>query len=139
MDGLERLVRLYRRKGVHLSASRFNTRRDGTGLDLLLIGNIEVPPSRRGNGLGTAVMQGLLRYADKHRLIACLTVDDGKSGTPRHKLMRWYKRLGFTETAGSQFDRPGGVPEGMYRLPERYVEEEKHKRVAVGRPSENRM
>ena len=87
--------------------------------DLITLGMLEVPKANRKQGVGTAVMNELINYADENRKRIWLTPglpDDRKGTTSRGRLVKFYKRFGFVENKGRNKDFTLTV--GMYRLPQ---------------------
>jgi len=73
----------------------------------LKLDTLVVPKGIRKEGLGTKVMEELIRYADAHgfRLILSVAVHDDRMGTTsRARLIRFYKRFGFVENKGRNKD-----------------------------------
>jgi GNAT superfamily N-acetyltransferase len=87
--------------------------------DDLRLANMVVPPERRGQGIGSAVMQELTALADEHGLRATLTpAERGYHGsTSPARLRDFYKRFGFVENKGRTKDF--SLSDGMYREPRR--------------------
>jgi protein-tyrosine phosphatase/GNAT superfamily N-acetyltransferase len=77
---------------------------------------VKVPESKRGQGVGNAVMHALKRHADKHgHQIALKAEAHGKGGLSTAKLKKWYKAHGFVENKGRKKDY--SIFESMYRDP----------------------
>ncbi len=86
--------------------------------DELALGILEIPKADRKKGIGTAVMQDLVDYADDLQKRIVLTpsgrnLDVGT--TSRGRLVKFYKRFGFVENKGRNKDFE--ISDGMYRLP----------------------
>lgn len=77
-------------------------------------GMIKVAPELRGQGYGTAAMQGLVAHADQVGKPIVVT-PDGSFGTSKSDLMQWYKGLGFKKRNGD-YELPRGT---MVRHPRR--------------------
>lgn len=73
---------------------------------------IEVPKDKRGEGIGSQVMEEIVDFADAHGLTVILTAED--RGTSKKKLYKFYKGFGFVENKGMKkiFRRCN-----MYRYP----------------------
>jgi GNAT superfamily N-acetyltransferase len=79
---------------------------------------IEVPRADRKQGVGTAVMNELVDYADRVGKRIFLTPglpDDRHGTTSRGRLVKFYKRFGFVENKGRNKDFT--LSPGMYRDP----------------------
>lgn len=86
--------------------------------DALVLGMIEVPKADRKQGVGTAVMNELINYADSNKKRIILTPglkDDRHGTTSRARLVKFYKRFGFVENKGRYKDF--SISDGMYRDP----------------------
>jgi len=87
--------------------------------DVISIDMIEVDSDKRKEGVGSAVIQEIVNYADANKkeisLLPALS-DDRKGTTSRSRLVKFYKRFGFVENKGrnKDFSKKGG---SMYRLP----------------------
>lgn len=70
----------------------------------LFVDGIEIAKGHRDQGLGTALMRGLMKFADQHNMQMALT----QSPEPRKKtaLERFYRRLGFVRNGTSRFYDP---------------------------------
>jgi GNAT superfamily N-acetyltransferase len=64
---------------------------------------IVVRPECRGKGIGTQVLREILSYAETAGKPVALT-PDSVYGTPRARLEKWYKSLGFQRNAGRRKD-----------------------------------
>ena len=98
----------------NLSTFFVNERPDSISLDM-----IEVPKVDRKQGVGTAVMAELIRYADEQGKRIVLTPglpDDRHGTTSRGRLVKFYKRFGFVENKGRNKDFQ--ISDGMYREPQ---------------------
>ncbi|MHB8107883.1 MAG: GNAT family N-acetyltransferase [Candidatus Cryosericum sp.] len=80
-----------------------------------ILSRIVVPRDARGQGVGTALMQALMREADAEGAIVALTpsTDFGASSTSR--LAKFYRRFGFVPNKGRHKDF--AVREAMIRYP----------------------
>ena len=65
----------------------------------IVLHRIEIDPAFRGRGIGTAVMEVLIAFADSAGLAIALT-PEGRRGTPKAALVRWYRSLGFVPNKG---------------------------------------
>lgn len=87
--------------------------------DSISLGMIEVPNADRKQGVGTAVMNELIQYADEQGKRILLTPglkDDRHGTTSRTRLVKFYKRFGFIENKGRNKDF--SISDGMYREPQ---------------------
>jgi len=87
--------------------------------DTISLDMIEVPKSNRKQGIGTAVMNDLITYADQQGKRIVLTPglrDDRHGTTSRARLVKFYKRFGFVENKGRNKDY--SISSGMYREPQ---------------------
>lgn len=83
------------------------------------VGMLVVPKDRRSEGVGSAIMEALARFADEHGRPMKLTPahEDNLWGTTsRARLVKFYKRFGFVENKGRNKDFALGA-DVMYRLP----------------------
>ena len=80
----------------------------------LRLNQIVVPKQERGQGTGSAVMQALTDFADRHIIPMALTPDNGYGGTVS-RLRVFYRRFGFRPNTGSRKDLR--YSEAMLRLP----------------------
>ncbi len=86
--------------------------------DVITLDMIEVPKTDRKQGVGTAVMDELINYADQTNKRIILTPgqrDDRHGTTSRNRLVKFYKRFGFIENRGRNKDFT--VSQSMYRDP----------------------
>jgi GNAT superfamily N-acetyltransferase len=79
-----------------------------------VINRIVVPEDARGQGVGSDVMQQILKYADDAGSTVALSPSSDFGGNKR-RLQKWYQSLGFTSNKGSAADYE--ISESMYRLP----------------------
>jgi len=68
----------------------------------LRINQLFVPPNQQGKGIGTRVMKGLTRYADKQKKRMTLTQDPDPG--KKAKLAKFYKSHGFQKNSGKKRD-----------------------------------
>ena len=85
----------------------------GKGLDIyvfegasgfVIISELVVPKELRKEGLGTAFMQDITRWADSAGKDMALTPDTTFGGTSVGRLKKFYKRFGFVENKGRNKD-----------------------------------
>jgi predicted GNAT family acetyltransferase len=81
----------------------------------LQLGKIVVPKEQRGQGVGTAVMNDLVRQADEAGAMVTLTPAADFGGNV-NRLREFYKRFGFVENKGKNKDF--AVSDRMYRVPQ---------------------
>jgi len=87
--------------------------------DTIALDMIEVPKADRKQGVGTAVMNELIQYADERGKRIVLTPglkDDRHGTTSRNRLVKFYKRFGFVENKGRNKDF--AISDGMFREPQ---------------------
>ena len=68
----------------------------------LRVNQLFVPPKQRGKGIGTRVMKGLTKYADKQNKRMTLTQDPDPG--KKAKLAKFYKSHGFQKNSGRKRD-----------------------------------
>jgi GNAT superfamily N-acetyltransferase len=68
----------------------------------LRVNQLFVPPNMQGKGIGTRVMKGLTKYADKQNKRMTLTQDPDKG--KKAKLAKFYKSHGFESNRGRSRD-----------------------------------
>ncbi len=86
--------------------------------DVITLDMIEVPKADRKQGIGTAVMNELIDYADQTNKRIILTTgkpDDRHGTTSLKRLIKFYKRFGFIENKGRNKDFT--ISQNMYRDP----------------------
>lgn len=85
----------------------------------IVLSKIAVPREQQKQGVGTAIMQALVKFADEQRVRLALSPEaDRELGTTsRARLVRFYKRFGFVENKGRNKDYR--LSEAMYRPPAR--------------------
>lgn len=66
------------------------------------INQLYVPPQDQGKGIGTRIMKGLTKYADKTGQTITLTQDPDKG--KKRKLANFYKSHGFQSNRGRNRD-----------------------------------
>jgi predicted GNAT family acetyltransferase len=81
----------------------------------LTLSRIEVPKGQREKGIGTKVMEEIIKYADENgkRIVLSPTKEFGATSVDR--LRAFYKGFGFVENKGNNKDFT--IKELMYRLP----------------------
>lgn len=93
----------------------FHIYEDGDDINL---NSIIISKENQKEGIGSEVMQELVRFADSKgkRIILSVGVKDGAHGTTsRGRLVKFYKRFNFVENKGRNKDFT--LMGGMYRLP----------------------
>lgn len=86
--------------------------------NVITLNMLEVPKGARKEGIGSAVMQDLVNYADMQNKTIVLTPglpDDRHGTTSRSRLVKFYRRFGFVENKGRNKDFT--ISQGMYRIP----------------------
>ena len=68
----------------------------------LRVNQLFVPPKQQGKGIGTRVMKGLTKYADKQNKRMTLTQDPDPG--KKAKLAKFYKSHGFQKNSGRKGD-----------------------------------
>jgi len=83
--------------------------------EAIVVYKIIVSKSKRGEGVGTKVMQDICKYADiiRKRIELSPSKDFGASSVTR--LKKFYKQFGFVENKGRNKDYE--ISHSMYRLP----------------------
>jgi len=72
------------------------------GKKLMVLDAIVVPKVMRHCGMGTNIMQELVRIAKKYHCIFMLSPDDSLGATSKARLRRFYKRFGFVDNKGKR-------------------------------------
>ena len=80
-----------------------------------MLSHIIVPKEKRKQGIGTKVMQEIVKYADQHNFRIRLTPDNSIGGTSVSRLKSFYKRFDFVENKGR--NKNFRFNETMYRNP----------------------
>ena len=95
---LRKIDRAYGRKypGTNVDVSHDEKSGD------LRVNQLFVPPNMQGKGIGTRVMKGLTKYADKQKKRMTLTQDPDKG--KKAKLAKFYKSHGFEKNRGASRD-----------------------------------
>ena len=95
---LRKINQAYGRKypGVNVNVSHDEKTGD------LHVNKLFVPPDKQGRGIGTKVMKGLTKYADKQKKRMTLTQDPDKG--KKAKLASFYKKHGFEKNRGRSRD-----------------------------------
>jgi GNAT superfamily N-acetyltransferase len=83
--------------------------------NILTIGRIEVPKEKRGQGIGSSVMNDIIDYADANGKTIALSPSKDFGATSIARLKEFYKDLGFVENKGRNKDFT--ISESMYRPP----------------------
>lgn len=68
----------------------------------LHISSVKVHIGRRGEGVGTAVMEEIIKFADDKGLV--ITLNPEPEWGYKKKLIQWYKGHGFTHNKGRKKD-----------------------------------
>ena len=68
------------------------------------LGRIEIPETERSSGLGTAVMNDIIKMADDQGAVISLTPDKSFGGSSVSRLKKFYKQFGFVENKGKNKD-----------------------------------
>jgi len=68
------------------------------------LGRIEIPETERSSGLGTAVMNDIIKMADDQGAVISLTPDKSFGGSSVSRLKKFYKKFGFVENKGKSKD-----------------------------------
>lgn len=89
--------------------------------NVLSLGRIVIPEGKRGEGVGSNVMQDLIDYADKNNLKIILTPSTDFGATSVARLNKFYKKFGFIDNRGK--NRDFSHKESMYRVPEESQQE----------------
>ena len=89
--------------------------------NVLSLGRIVIPEGKRGEGVGSNVMQDLIDYADKNNLKIILTPSTDFGATSVARLNKFYKKFGFIDNRGK--NRDFSHKESMYRVPEESKQE----------------
>ena len=66
------------------------------------VNQLFVPPDQQGKGIGTRIMKGLGKYADKNNMQISLNQDPDKG--KKAKLAKFYKSHGFQSNRGKSRD-----------------------------------
>lgn len=80
----------------------------------MVIDKIVIPPSGRGQGVGTEVMNEVIGFADANKIPLSLTPSSDFGGN-KSRLEGFYKRLGFEKNSGR--NRDFEISESMRRYP----------------------
>ena len=91
----------------------------GTSYKYIRPVQIEVAKDKRKQGLGTAFMEDLIRFADERGLQIRLNPSDKMGATSLGRLERFYKRFGLVKNAGRNKDF--SISERFYRDPKKTI------------------
>ena len=84
---------------------------------IIVLDRIIIPPNRRKQGVGTAIMKLLCRYADETKSVLMLSPSISLGATSIERLKRFYRKFGLKSNMGRtkiyQFPNYG-----MYRFPQ---------------------
>lgn len=89
--------------------------------DYIILDSLIVPPNMRKQGVGSAIMQEIVNYADmvgKRLELSPGQKDDFHGTTSRRRLVNFYKRHGLIENKGRNKDF--SISKSMYRNPKEY-------------------
>jgi hypothetical protein len=81
----------------------------------LILSKIALPKEDRKSGIGTDVMNELVKFADSQNKTVTLSPSTDFGGTSVSRLKEFYKTFGFVENKGRNKDF--SISETMYRLP----------------------
>jgi GNAT superfamily N-acetyltransferase len=70
----------------------------------LKIDGIRLPKDKRGQGIGSKVMQALVDFADDHNLLCVLTPSKDFGASSVERLRRFYGQFGFNRNLGKHKD-----------------------------------
>lgn len=73
------------------------------GSPYVVLGHIEIPKTGRNSGMGTAIMERIIKEADENGWPLALT-PDGAFGGSKTRLERFYRRFGFVPNKGRNKD-----------------------------------
>ncbi len=95
---LAKIDKAYGRKhpGTNVDVSHDNKSGD------LRVNQLFVPPKQQGKGIGTRVMKGLTKYADKEK--KRMTLNQAPDPGKKAKLAKFYKSHGFQKNSGRKRD-----------------------------------
>ena len=93
------------------------------GIDLRLfesdndieLSKVIVPKTQRNEGIGTQIMNDIIKYADNSRKKIILSPSTDFGGSSINRLVNFYKQFGFVENKGKNKDF--STMKSMYRLP----------------------
>lgn len=95
---LNKIAKAYGRKHRGVNVDTSHDEKTGN----IRVNQLWVPPDRQGQGIGTRVMKGLTKYADKQKKTITLTQDPDKG--KKAKLAKFYKSHGFQSNRGRNRD-----------------------------------
>lgn len=89
---------------------KYSRRHPGVNIDAsydkatnrIRVNQLFVPPDQQGKGIGTRIMKGLGKYADKNNMQISLNQDPDKG--KKAKLAKFYKSHGFQSNRGKSRD-----------------------------------
>lgn len=84
--------------------------------DSFTLNKIIIPKDKRGEGMGTKIMNDIIKYADENKLRIDLTPSIDFGGSSVSRLKNFYKKFGFVENKGKNKDFE--ISEDMYRAVE---------------------
>ncbi len=87
--------------------------------DSLFLSDLYVKEEYRGTGVGTKVMNSIIKFADTENLPMVLIPEPDDDNISPKKLMDFYKKFGFIINKGKRMDYTFSVPFAttMYRMP----------------------
>jgi len=85
----------------------------------LFLSDLYVKEEHRGTGVGTKVMNGIIKFADTENLPIVLIPEPDDDNISPKKLMDFYKKFGFIINKGKRIDYTFSMPFAttMYRMP----------------------
>jgi GNAT superfamily N-acetyltransferase len=85
----------------------------------LFLSDLYVKEEHRGTGVGTKVMNSIIKFADTENLPIVLIPEPDDDNISPKKLMDFYKKFGFIINKGKRMDYTFSMPFAttMYRMP----------------------
>lgn len=85
----------------------------------LFLSDLYVKEEHRGTGVGTKVMNSIIKFADTENLPMVLIPEPDDDNISPKKLMDFYKKFGFIINKGKRMDYTFSMPFAttMYRMP----------------------
>jgi GNAT superfamily N-acetyltransferase len=85
----------------------------------LFLSDLYVKEEHRGTGVGTKVMNSIIKFADTENLPMVLIPEPDDDNVSPKKLMDFYKKFGFIINKGKRMDYTFSMPFAttMYRMP----------------------
>ena len=78
--------------------------------DVIMLNYLEVNKTHKNSGIGSRIMEDLIKFADNQSFILTLDTTD-KFGSSTSRLKEFYKRFGFKENKEKRFNKE------MVRMP----------------------